>query len=167
MAIKLYRKNHINTKNKIAIFAYINKLQYIRGMPTVLVNKVRGNEVTETINFVMEECCNCGIPFFFPKYMKVQLLGNHNLFYCPNGHPQHYTGKSEQQKRIEELEESLQNVKNDRQHIENSLLDTISEKNKLSRQLKRVHRGVCPCCNRTFDNLHKHMETKHKDKLAS
>ncbi len=45
-------------------------------MTQVLINKVRGNEVTETINFVMEECCSCGIPFFFPKYYKDQLLKN-------------------------------------------------------------------------------------------
>ena len=28
---------------------------------------------------------------------------------------------------------------------------------------KRVGRGICPCCNRHFANLQRHMETKHPD----
>lgn len=28
---------------------------------------------------------------------------------------------------------------------------------------KRVANGVCPCCNRSFENLRRHMETKHPD----
>lgn len=31
----------------------------------------------------------------------------------------------------------------------------------LSRKMKRVGNGVCPCCNRTFANLARHMKTKH------
>lgn len=134
-------------------------------MSTILVNKVRGNEVTETINFVMEECCNCGIPFFMPKYFYDQCKNDSDkYFYCPNGHPQHYS-RSRSAIEIEKLKEDLESVKRDRQGIENQLLDTISEKNKLSRQLKRVHKGVCPCCNRTFENLQKHMETKHPERV--
>ncbi len=29
------------------------------------------------------------------------------------------------------------------------------------RKLRRVKVGVCPCCNRTFTNLARHMKTKH------
>lgn len=134
-------------------------------MATVLVNKARGNEITETLNFVLEECCNCGIPFFMPNYLKQRLLNNPGTsFYCPNGHGQHYTGKTEEQKRIEKLQEDLEFVKRDRQGIENQLLDTINEKNKLSRQLKRVKNGVCPCCNRSFTDLERHIKTKHPEK---
>ena len=35
------------------------------------------------------------------------------------------------------------------------------EKEKLERKLKRVGRGVCPNCNRTFVNLARHMNCKH------
>lgn len=28
---------------------------------------------------------------------------------------------------------------------------------------ERVRNGVCPCCNRTFENLARHMSTKHPD----
>lgn len=36
-----------------------------------------------------------------------------------------------------------------------------AEKARVERKLKRVGRGVCPCCNRTFPNLARHMATKH------
>ena len=39
----------------------------------------------------------------------------------------------------------------------------IAEKEALARKLKRVDRGVCPKCNRTFRNLARHMACKHKD----
>lgn len=133
-------------------------------MPTVLINKVRGNEVTETINFVMEECCNCGIPFFMPKYLKERLLNSQEWFYCPNGHSQHYTGKSESQKKIDELERQLNEEKRDYQNMVNNMLDEKNKAKKLQRQLNRVHKGVCLCCNRTFQNMQKHMETKHPEK---
>jgi hypothetical protein len=32
---------------------------------------------------------------------------------------------------------------------------------------KRVRAGVCPCCNRTFSNLARHMQTKHPDDVPS
>lgn len=37
-----------------------------------------------------------------------------------------------------------------------------AEKAKMERKLKRVTRGVCPECNRTFDNLARHMACKHR-----
>lgn len=31
----------------------------------------------------------------------------------------------------------------------------------VTRIKNRVGNGVCPCCNRSFGNLHRHMQTKH------
>lgn len=38
----------------------------------------------------------------------------------------------------------------------------LAEK-KATRVMKRAQRGVCPCCNRTFQNLAQHMKSKHAD----
>lgn len=92
------------------------------------------------------------------------LLNDTNkYFYCPNGHPQHYTGKSEEQKRIEELEAKLKYEKQAYTQMTDTMLDERNRANKLKRQLNRVHKGVCPCCNRSFVNLKRHMETKHPE----
>lgn len=33
----------------------------------------------------------------------------------------------------------------------------------LTRERKRVGNGVCPCCNRSFQNLRRHMQSKHPE----
>lgn len=41
--------------------------------------------------------------------------------------------------------------------------DAAAADRKLKRHLKRTVAGVCPCCNRTFQQLQRHMKTKHPD----
>lgn len=130
-----------------------------------LLDVQRGIKTTEIIEFVMEECYKCGIPFMFPNYQKKRLVASQELFYCPNGHPQHYCGKTEAQKLKDELELQKQQHQRAQQQLSDTLLDTMNERNKLKQQVKRIHKGVCPCCNRTFVNVQRHMETKHPDVL--
>lgn len=129
-----------------------------------LLEATRGNTTAETLNFVLENCCNCGIPFMMPKYYNDRLVREPGTtFYCPNGHPQSYVGKTEAQKLKEQMEKDrIQNEK-DLEFLQNRLLDEMNEKKVLSNQLKRVHKGVCPCCNRSFQNLKKHIENKHPE----
>ena len=42
------------------------------------------------------------------------------------------------------------------------LNDALAAQAVLERKLKRVDKGVCPHCNRSFQNLARHMEHKHK-----
>lgn len=125
---------------------------------------IRGTTMTEAIDFVLETCCSCGVPFFMPSYFKKQKLSNPGeSFYCPAGHGQHYTGRSEAEKLKERLSELEKQKAKNEEDLQNKWLDALSEKNKLEKQLKRVHKGVCPCCNRTFVNLQRHMKTKHPE----
>jgi hypothetical protein len=39
------------------------------------------------------------------------------------------------------------------------------EKEQAQGKLNRTKNGVCPCCNRSFTNLRRHMRTKHKDQF--
>lgn len=55
-----------------------------------------------------ENCCNCGITFCLTRALYEARLSDHRLFYCPNGHAQAYTGKTEQEKRIESLESHIE-----------------------------------------------------------
>jgi len=41
------------------------------------------------------------------------------------------------------------------------LNEALAEKNAIERKLKRVGNGVCPHCNRHFQNLARHMKCKH------
>jgi hypothetical protein len=48
--------------------------------------------------FVEETCVNCGMPFAITRDFYNALRNCHNVFYCPRGHPQHYTSESDVEK---------------------------------------------------------------------
>jgi hypothetical protein len=116
---------------------------------------------TETLS--METCCSCGVVFAMPGRLKQERLNNGGGFYCPNGHGQHYT-KTEVQKLKEQLE-----VKD--RELRASKCENLAERNlrelealarqKAEKKSRRVQKGVCPCCSRSFQNLGRHMATKH------
>ena len=110
------------------------------------------NETLET-----EQCCNCGIWFAIPQAVQKRLLENGALFYCPNGHSQHYT-KTE----IQKLRENLAAEESRHRSTLSRLNEEKAERERVERKLKRVGRGVCPECNRSFQNLAQHMACKHK-----
>ena len=127
--------------------------------------------ITHDVTLAIDTCCVCGVTFAIPKRMQDKLRENGNDFYCPNGHTLHYPGKTSKQK-IAELEAKLAREKESNQwYIEQGHRDrkTIKDtKNKLrgqkaanTRLKNRVSKGICPCCNRQFVNLRRHMETKH------
>lgn len=127
----------------------------------------RGNTTTEAIDFVLETCCSCGIPFFMPNYFKKQKLANKGeMFYCPNGHGQYYSGKSEADKLKEQLEKLQQEKQKQEEELQNRWLDALNEKNKLEKKMKRLTNGVCPCCNRSFHNLQQHMKKQHPEVVS-
>lgn len=97
-------------------------------------------------------------------------------WYCPHGHKRHYPqGKSEAEKLREQLEEE----RRQRQRVEQSVAywkDDANEareraekerrrangyKGHAARITKRAKAGVCPCCNRSFENLRRHMASQH------
>lgn len=86
-------------------------------------------------------------------------------FYCHNGHSQYYSGKSEAEKLKDQLEKLKIEKQKQEEELQNRLLDALSERNKAEKQLNRLHRGVCPCCNRSFANLQQHMKKQHPDAI--
>lgn len=112
---------------------------------------------------ISQTCIKCGVKFAFPEELDSKLRENHETFYCPNGHPQMYTGKTEAQK----LRDELAREKQRREMAEATAREEAKRAEKAERAhdrtKKRVHNGVCPCCNRTFQNLARHMATKHPE----
>lgn len=131
-----------------------------------LLEVKRGNTATETVEFVMMECCNCSIPFMIPNYQRKRLLSTRESFYCPNGHRQAYSGPTEADKLKEQLEAERKRNEQDIEFMNNKLLDQINETKKVKKDLNRLKKGVCPCCNRTFTNLHNHLKNQHPEFLT-
>lgn len=57
------------------------------------------------VDIVEIDCCNCGCTFWITKKHNARLLKTKEFFFCPGGHSQSYTGKSDNQKLLEITEE--------------------------------------------------------------
>ena len=114
-----------------------------------------------------QECCNCGIIFGMTKETTDRFRENHNSFYCPAGHPQHYIGKTEAQKLKDELAREKQRAEQReadlKQRLEWRDKEIIAKKSQLTKLRNRVANGVCPCCTRSFSNVQRHIEHMHPE----
>lgn len=110
----------------------------------------------------VETCCHekCHVTFGLDiaHYRQLQRETG-TTFYCPNGHAQHYTGKSDEQKlrEAEARETAL------RDQLEASIRDKEQTRQTLLRERSRIANGVCPCCNRFFRNVMLHMDSQHPE----
>jgi hypothetical protein len=113
-------------------------------------------------------CCPiCGITYAVPESMLDAGRRKPDLWwYCPNGHHLHFPGKSESEK--------LEDEKNRRARLQAQLDQrdaqlraqrgaTTRARNQRDKVINRAVRGVCPCCNRSFKQLRRHMASKHPD----
>ncbi len=119
-----------------------------------------------------ETCCNCGVAFAMDTALYQQRRKDHASFYCPNGHSQYYTGQTDEQKRIAELERAVELAKRETESARHSRQWAESRakganiaaglaKAAARRLRRRVEAGVCPDCHRTFKQLAAHMKCKH------
>lgn len=90
-------------------------------------------------------------------------------FWCPNGHSQVFSkGKTEAEKLRDERDKLTQRLAEwqdyeaeQRKRAEALERKLSASKGQITRIKKRAANGVCPCCNRTFSDLAKHMAGKH------
>ena len=119
-----------------------------------------GYAIKQEVVLETETCCECGVPFAMPDYMRSRRLLDGKYFYCPNGHSQHYT-KSEVQRLQEKLAEQTRAATSMAERAMAAENAEQKAQREINRMKKRAAAGVCPCCNRTFQQLARHMKTKH------
>lgn len=122
--------------------------------------------VFETL--VTGKCISCGCTFAMPQTLQQQRLRDQQIFYCPNGHQQHYCGEREEERLKRELLATQQSrdaarVQRDKalQEAEHFRKSRNGMKGQLALTKNSISKGVCPCCTRTFADLASHMENKH------
>lgn len=125
---------------------------------------------THIETYEIEHCCSCGIPFAVTRDFQRERIKDRTSYYCPSGHAQAYVGKTEAQKereRAERLQRQVEareaDLRFEQKRLENERRAHAATKGQLTKTKKRVANGVCPCCNRSFVNLGKHMAGQHPD----
>lgn len=129
--------------------------------------------IAQQVTLVTEECYLCGVTFAMPDSMQDNRRRDRKDFYCPNGHGQHYLGKTAEQKLREQLEEEQRRLVRERASRDRAEADANHQRRKaaaargqVTKIKRRVGKGVCPCCTRSFANLAAHMAGQHPDFAA-
>jgi len=113
-----------------------------------------GLPVNLSQEFKQFNCAECGIVFFVPSYFYQERVSIGSTWYCPNGHNRVFREPD-----VKKLERQLSEERLAREVAQNQ---AASARRALTRIKGRIARGVCPACNRTFQNLKRHMDTKHE-----
>jgi uncharacterized protein with PIN domain len=113
-----------------------------------------------SVSLVSETCIECGVEFAWPSDLRQQRMKNKKAFYCPNGHSQGWFGPNKTEQELSEAKARLAAAERDAA-FKAEQIKTLERKAK--RQTRRIHAGVCPHCNRTFEQLARHMKAKHAD----
>ncbi len=120
-------------------------------------------QINVNTQLTTEECCVCGVDFAMPTSLRNRLLESGAFFYCPNGHSQHFTESTETK-----LRRANQFLREERAYStclikqrDGALRQVSVHKGVVTRMKNRAHAGVCIECHRHFENLERHMKTKH------
>lgn len=114
-------------------------------------------------------CFKCGVPIVVPSFQVARFTQKGETFYCMNGHGQVFC-ESDLKKLERQLEAEKQQTERERglrleaeKREKAAKRSAATYKGKVTAIKNRVGNGVCPCCNRTFQNLMRHMDTKHPE----
>jgi hypothetical protein len=118
------------------------------------------------------ECYRCAEPIWLSATQEQALRRNCNHFYCLWGHEQHYslgpTREAELRLERDRLKQQLaqkdDEITDANRRAAHAKKQLAASRGEVTRLHKRTENGVCPCCNRTFANLARHMASKHKDR---
>lgn len=127
-----------------------------------------------SVGLYILDCADCGVVFAITRDYEERRRDDGAKFYCPNGHVnQWYESEADRaKKRAAELEKRLARTEEDRSRYQ-EWLRTEREAHKaterslsatkgvVTRTKRRIGKGVCPCCNRHFTNVERHMTTQH------
>ena len=129
--------------------------------------RIDGNE------FRLMECGTCGVWFAMPETKYDHCYREGGFWCCPNGHSRGWKEGADKEETAQ-LRRERDNLKQQIARAEDEARVAWATANeqrqqrqaaegKLREHQKRAGAGVCPCCNRTFSQLARHMQTKHPD----
>jgi hypothetical protein len=131
------------------------------------MSAVRDITWSTTIKAVV--CGDCRMPFGLPENLYNARRADGGQFCCPNGHficwGDNETKRLKEEKEI--LERRLKWAREDGTYQRELRLaaerKAAAQKGVTTKLKKRIANGVCPCCQRSFADLHRHMKGQHPD----
>lgn len=135
---------------------------------THVIPQSRTVRIEQAIHVI--ECAACSIDFGIGDDFMARRREDHGTFYCPNGHVNYYPQDNEAERLRKELDREKQRSENnaayatrERERRLAAERQRAAARGQVTKIKNRVAKGVCPCCNRTFANVARHMASQHPD----
>jgi hypothetical protein len=128
--------------------------------------------MTTTISYtgrLVVATCWCGIKHAVPEELHDRQARQHRdgvkqaSIYCPLGHSYINAGEGEAERLRRELGWQRDRVARANARADQAEASARAHKGAATKARKRAAAAVCPCCNRSFVQLRRHMATKHPD----
>lgn len=109
-------------------------------------------------------CRSCGVIHSYPEVLWEEKEESGGYIFCPNGHQ---WGFREGKKERDAVRRERDLLRQQAARYEDELREANARADKAQAEAKRVitrtGAGVCPCCNRSFTQLARHMKSKHPE----
>ena len=111
-------------------------------------------------DLIAKNCPVCFVDYAIPQSMASKMKRDGGNWHCPNGHSLHYTETG-----IDRVRQHRDRLVQDNARLEQEASAAreraATAERAQKRMVTRAKAGVCPCCNRTFQQLARHMANKH------
>lgn len=98
-------------------------------------------------------CCACYVPFWVSTQHQERLINSKESFYCPSGHAQHYSGRTDAER-----------IREEKDAVISSLEKQIKHRDDKIKELDFEAQNKCVICNKKYTskfNLNRHRRKKH------
>lgn len=127
----------------------------------------------EVVTFRTLNCASCSIQYAITEEKMADLRKTGETFYCPNGHKNFYRDNENDQARRERdrlkqenarLAEAAEFARRDR---DVATRQASAARGQVTRLKNAAAAGACPCCDRRYTHLRKHMDKHHPQFVAT
>lgn len=118
------------------------------------------------IELITHTCGGCGVVFAMTRTFQDQRKRDRKGWHCVNGCSRVFTGETEAETLRKEVERQRSMLEAEQARASRLAAERDQVARAHSKMRQRVMNGVCPCCNRTFQNLMQHMKTEHAGEVS-
>lgn len=138
--------------------------------PTITYAVREGQRFNTDTTLVVVSCASCFVKYAIPDSFNRSAIAypgdsdNGWDICCPFGHTWHYTGESIRDKLNAERDRATRlaaELDQSKASLRGTKMNAARTRKELKSVKERVAHGVCPCCNRTFKQLARHMASQH------
>lgn len=115
------------------------------------------------IEFVPHTCGSCGVVFAFTADDYRERTRHNKSFRCVNGCSRQFCGETEADKLKRQLASAQRETDHQRARANRAQEKAERTGRSYRKMRERIKNGLCPCCDRHFQNLWQHMKNQHPE----